>query len=55
MKTYQISVNGQQYDVEIEDLDASPVQVLVNGKAILAGGELLLDAAPGRPIRVTSR
>ena len=32
MKTYQISVNGQQYDVEILDLDASPVVVHVNGK-----------------------
>lgn len=32
MKTYQISVNGKQYDVEIEDLNASPVMVQVNGK-----------------------
>ena len=32
MKTYQISVNGQQYDVEIEDVHASPVVVKVNGK-----------------------
>jgi biotin carboxyl carrier protein len=33
LKTYQITVNGQQYDVEIEDLDASPVVVQVNGKS----------------------
>jgi biotin carboxyl carrier protein len=32
LKTYQITVNGQQYTVEIEDLDASPVVVQVNGK-----------------------
>jgi biotin carboxyl carrier protein len=29
---YQINVNGQQYDVEIEDLHASPVRVKVNGQ-----------------------
>jgi biotin carboxyl carrier protein len=33
LKTYQISVNGQQYDVEIEDLNASPVTVQVNGQS----------------------
>jgi glutaconyl-CoA decarboxylase len=32
LKTYQITVNGQQYTVEIEDLDSSPVTVQVNGK-----------------------
>jgi biotin carboxyl carrier protein len=32
LKTYQITVNGQQYNVEIEDIDASPVVVQVNGK-----------------------
>jgi biotin carboxyl carrier protein len=32
VKTYQISVNGQQYDVEIQDIHASPVVVKVNGK-----------------------
>jgi biotin carboxyl carrier protein len=32
VKTYQLSVNGRQYDVEIEDLDVSPVKVQVNGK-----------------------
>lgn len=33
MKTYQITVNGKQYNVEIKDLDASPVTAQVNGKS----------------------
>jgi biotin carboxyl carrier protein len=32
LKTYQITVNGQQYTVEIEDLNASPVLVQIKGK-----------------------
>jgi biotin carboxyl carrier protein len=32
LKTYQIDVNGQAYTVEIDDPNASPVQVIVNGK-----------------------
>jgi biotin carboxyl carrier protein len=32
LKTYQIDVNGQAYTVEIDDPNASPVHVLVNGK-----------------------
>ena len=32
MKTYQISVNGLKYDIEIEDINVSPVMVQVNGK-----------------------
>jgi biotin carboxyl carrier protein len=41
LKTYQIAVNGKQYDVEIEDLDASPVVVQVNGKSF----EVVVSAA----------
>ena len=33
MRTYEINVNGKDYTVEIDDLGASPVSVLVNGKA----------------------
>jgi biotin carboxyl carrier protein len=33
LRTYQITVNGQQYNVEIENIDASPVVVQVNGKS----------------------
>ena len=33
MRTYQIKVNGKDYEVEIDDLNASPVSVLVNGQA----------------------
>ena len=33
MRTYQINVNGKDYTVEIDDLGASPVNVLVDGKA----------------------
>jgi biotin carboxyl carrier protein len=32
LKTYQITVNGQQYAVEVEDLDATPVRVRIDGK-----------------------
>jgi biotin carboxyl carrier protein len=32
LNTYQITVNGQQYTVEIEDLNASPVLVQIDGK-----------------------
>jgi len=32
LKKYQIQVNGQKYSVEIDDPNASPVQVTVNGK-----------------------
>ena len=33
MRTYQINVSGKDYTVEIDDLGASPVNVLVDGKA----------------------
>ena len=33
MRTFQITINGQEYTVEIEDPNASPTTVLVNGKA----------------------
>jgi biotin carboxyl carrier protein len=33
VRTYQIKVNGKEYEVEIDDLNASPVSVLVNGQA----------------------
>jgi glutaconyl-CoA/methylmalonyl-CoA decarboxylase subunit gamma len=32
LRTYQIDVNGQVYTVEIEDPNATPVQVTVNGR-----------------------
>ena len=32
MSRYQIKVNGREYSVEIDDPNASPVQVTVNGK-----------------------
>ncbi len=32
MRSYQIAVNGQQYEVQIDNPDASPVMVQVNGK-----------------------
>jgi biotin carboxyl carrier protein len=31
LKTYQITVNGQHYTVEVDDLDASPIEVTVDG------------------------
>ena len=33
MRTYQIKVSGKDYEVEVDDLNASPVSVLVNGQA----------------------
>lgn len=33
MKTYKLNVNGRDYAVQVDDLDASPVSVTVNGKA----------------------
>ena len=50
MKTYQITVNGQQYDVGIEDLDASPVVVRVNGKPFEV---TVADTNTARPPRVS--
>ncbi len=32
MKKFKISVNGNWYEVEIKDLDASPISVLVDGE-----------------------
>jgi acetyl-CoA/propionyl-CoA carboxylase biotin carboxyl carrier protein len=32
LSKYQIKINGQEYSVEIDDPNASPVQVTVNGK-----------------------
>ncbi|MBL7183424.1 MAG: acetyl-CoA carboxylase biotin carboxyl carrier protein subunit [Anaerolineae bacterium] len=32
MKKFKISVNGNWYEVEIKDLDESPISVLVNGE-----------------------
>ena len=52
MKTYQISVNGQQYNVEIEDLDTSPVVVQVNGqpfKVIVTEKSAARPQAKARP------
>jgi biotin carboxyl carrier protein len=46
LKTYQIRVNGQQYDVEIEDLNASPVQVQVNGQSFEV---IVTDKSVARP------
>jgi glutaconyl-CoA decarboxylase len=33
VRKYQININDKKYSVEIDDLDASPVAVRVNGKA----------------------
>ncbi|MBN1641450.1 MAG: biotin/lipoyl-binding protein [Anaerolineae bacterium] len=32
MATYKLNVNGQEYQVEIDNLNASPIRVVVNGK-----------------------
>jgi len=53
LKTYQITVNGQQYNVEIEDLDASPVLVQVNGKSfevVLSGASAARSPARATPV-----
>ena len=53
MKTYQITVSGKQYTVEIDDLNASPVSVQVNGQPFeVTVGEQ--GAAPSRA-RTVSR
>lgn len=33
MKTYKLNVNGKDYTVQVDDPNASPVSVTVNGKA----------------------
>jgi biotin carboxyl carrier protein len=51
VRTYQITVNGKQYNVEIEDLDASPVVVQINGQSFEV---IVSDTGPARaPVRVT--
>ena len=53
MKTYRITVNGKPYDVEIEDLDATPVQVQINGKSFEVA---ISDSSPARAsAQVTQR
>ena len=50
MKKYQIKVNGQDYSVEIDDPNASPVQVTVNGKPFeVTLSEEGVRATPGAP------
>lgn len=53
MKSYQITVDGRIYQVEIEDLSASPIIVRVNGQtfAVTVGQEE--TKATGAPAPVT--
>jgi biotin carboxyl carrier protein len=46
VKTYQVNVNGRPYDVEIENLDASPVEVRVNGQSFKV---TIADQGTARP------
>lgn len=55
MNKFNISVNGTSYEVEVGDLAASPVDVMVNGKSYsvaLEGGAPV--AAPARPTVVAA-
>jgi biotin carboxyl carrier protein len=50
LKTYQLTVNGHQYNVDLEDLDASPIVVKVNGKPFeVVVSEQGPARSPGRP------
>jgi glutaconyl-CoA decarboxylase len=50
MKKFNISVNGTSYEVEVGDLGASPVDVMVNGKSYsVALDSSAPSAAPARP------
>jgi biotin carboxyl carrier protein len=52
LKKYQIKVNGQEYSVEIDDPNASPAQVTVNGKSFeMTINEEGARAAPSAPSR----
>jgi hypothetical protein len=42
---YDLSVNGKRYEVEVEDLRAEPVTVIVNGKAF----QVSVTAQSGSP------
>jgi glutaconyl-CoA decarboxylase len=50
LRKYQIRVNGQEYSVEIDDPNASPVQVTVDGKPFeVAISEQGVRATPSAP------
>jgi biotin carboxyl carrier protein len=52
VKKYQIRVNGQEYSVEIDDPNASPAKVTVNGRPFeVAISEEGVRAAPGTATR----
>jgi biotin carboxyl carrier protein len=51
LKTYQIVVNGQEYTVAIDDPNASPVKVTVNGKPFEVTVSQQGMQATGKPTR----
>lgn len=55
MRTYQIFVNGQEYTVEIDDPNASPVKVTVNGKPFEVTISQQGAQATGKPARSDAR
>ena len=56
MKKMNITVNGNAYEVEIGDLSASPIEVLVNGKpySVTLEGSVPAIAAPALSVPVPS-
>jgi biotin carboxyl carrier protein len=61
-----LTVNGKAFDIEIEDLDCSPLEIKVNGKIYHVAVETLLEApaapahapapaAPQAPVRPPAR
>ena len=53
MSKYQITVAGTTYEVEVGDVSASPVQVLVDGQAVsvaFEGGTPVAAAAAAAPV-----
>ena len=49
MRRYQVNVNGQEYTVEIDDPNATPAQVTVNGKAFEVTVNQQRTQAPAKP------
>ena len=51
MSTYQITVNGKVYEVEVGDVSASPVKVIVDGQAktVAFAESAPAPAAPAAP------
>ncbi len=51
MKTYHLTIEGNEFIVEVGDLTSSPVTVIVNGQPVSVGWEELSTAgAPARPV-----